>query len=430
MRRLFELASEYAHRQAGRGLVRSGTAVIFIKLVSAAIAFAASILYARVLGPFGYGQYAFVLAIVSLVAIPTSLGIPKYLVREGAASQSHLERLLKWANVRILIVGSLASALLAALWLLPISASLRWLFLCAAPLPLVVNLSEVRQSLIQARGKVARSMWAQQILAPGAMLAVLGTLYLVTGELQVSWLLLTAVGAAFLHFFVNTLQLRLLESPSYDAKPVDLRLTHAFPFLLLGVLHLVNNRTDILMLGAIHGAEAAGIYTVASRIAELIPFLLIVANSVLAPRIAELHQRGDDSGLQRLVSGTVRAIALPTTLFALVVIIFAVPILEVLYGAKFAPAAIALRILAVGQLVNVLAGPTGTILNMTKHARFSAISVAISSGINVLLNLLLIPYFGISGAAIATATSIVVWNLMHWYRVRRHLSLRPTAFGF
>ncbi|NJS15844.1 MAG: flippase, partial [Nostocaceae cyanobacterium CSU_2_110] len=69
------------------------------------------------------------------------------------------------------------------------------------------------------------------------------------------------------------------------------------------------------------------------------------------------------------------------------------------------------------------------ILVMTGNEKVAAVGVMISTGINVSLNALLIPRFGIQGAAFATGTSFVVWNTLLMWETRRRLRLHPTIFG-
>jgi O-antigen/teichoic acid export membrane protein len=88
----------------------------------------------------------------------------------------------------------------------------------------------------------------------------------------------------------------------------------------------------------------------------------------------------------------------------------------------------ALLILAGGQLINALAGSVGLLMAMTGHQVESSIVLAVSAGLNVGLNYLLIPRYGLVGAALATGISTVVWNVTLAVRVRRLLGVRSTAF--
>jgi O-antigen/teichoic acid export membrane protein len=82
-----------------------------------------------------------------------------------------------------------------------------------------------------------------------------------------------------------------------------------------------------------------------------------------------------------------------------------------------------LVILCVGQLVNATMGSVSAVLNMTGNERDAMRSVFISATVNVLLNLLLVPRWGAVGAAIATSTTLIVFNVMMWRLVRLRTGL-------
>lgn len=417
-----------ANTERGR-LVRSAGFTAVLKAGSTLLAFGASLLYARVLGPHGYGLYAYVLAWVGLLTIPASLGLPGYLVREGAKVPESVRWLRRWADRRVLAAGAAAGLLLAAAALVPQAAGARWLFVIAAPLPLLNSLGSVRGALLQALGRVARGQWPVLVLGPAVMLAALAILWLWRGQLDPTEVIAAMTAAAFLPLVVNHLQLRQAVSTPSGRVVDGARIRAALPFMWLGGLYLLSRRVDLVMLGAMKGGHETGVYAVVTRAAELVTLFLLAANGVLAPHIARLYHEDDRSLLQRLLSAAARRVFLLAAPLAILFIVAAHPLLDYLYGSGYAEGAIALQILAGAQLFNVLAGPTGTILNMTGHEHLSMWGVGLSVLLNIALNGVLIPLYGIEGAAIATGASLVAWNVLLWYWVRRRLRLRPTAFG-
>ena len=417
-----------ADTERGR-MMRSAGVTAVLKIGGTFIAFGASLVYARALEPHGYGLYAYVIAWAAMLTIPAGLGLPAYLVREGAKASGSLRWLFKWAGKRMLVSGFFSGILLACAVLLPQAAGARWLFVIAAPLPLLNNLNSVQRSLLQARGWIARAQWPMLIFGPALMLMALTALWLWRGSLDPVELVAAMTCSALLPLGINHIQLRRATSRSGAGEPASVRVRAALPFMWLGMLYLLNNRTDLIMLGTLRGAHDAGIYAVAARAGELVTFFLLAANMVLAPRVARLYQEGDIALLQRLLSAATRRVFLFSAPLAVLFIVAAHPLLNYLYGAAYSDGAIALQILAGAQLVNVLAGSTGTVLNMTGHERLSMWGVGLSVVLNVVLNATLIPFYGIAGAAIATATSLVAWNILLWYWIRRHLHLRPSAFG-
>ena len=97
--------------------------------------------------------------------------------------------------------------------------------------------------------------------------------------------------------------------------------------------------------------------------------------------------------------------------------------LELLFGARYMGAALALQILSAGEFVHTLVGPNGTTLTSYGKTTLLMIDAVLAAILNIVLNLLLIPRYGISGAAIATAISLAVSNVLvsgqlyYYYRI-------------
>lgn len=409
-------------------LIRSAGATAALKIGATLLAFGASLLYARVLGPHDYGLYAYVMAWVAILAIPTGLGLPQYLVREGAKAPESLRWLRHWGDQRVLVTGIAVGGLMAGAAFLPAAADAKWLFVVAAPLPLLNNLRAIRGALLQACGRIAHSQWPTLLLSPALVLIVLATVWIWQGDLQPLVLVLATTATALVSLFINGRQLGRTVLNHRD-RPVQARTRAALPFMWLGMLYLLNNKTDLIMLGSLSGAHNAGIYAVAARAALLVVLLRVAVHMVVAPQIARLHQESSQILLQRLVTGAARRILVLSTPVAIALIVAARPLLANLYGAEYADGAMALRILASAQLITVAAGPMDLLLNMTGHEKSSALSAGVSAALNLILNAALIPLYGVNGAAMATGISIAVCNLLLWHQIRRHLKLRPTSFG-
>jgi len=410
-------------------LVRSAGATATLKIGATALAFGASLVYARVLGAHDYGLYAYVAAWAALLSIPAGLGIPAYLTREGSKWPGSVNFLRRWADMRVLVSGIVVGVILACAYFFPQAAGARFLFIIAAPLPLINNLGNVRRALLQACGWVARAQWPFMVLGPALMLAAILGIWMARGKLSPIDVMSAMTAAALVPLLVNHRQLRRASGSILEPSHPSPRLRVALTFMWLGGLYMVNSRMDLLILGAIKGAHAAGVYAVSVRAAELVTFFLAGANMVLAPRIARLYHQENRDFLQRLLSRASLRIFMASIPVALVFILFGGGLLGYLYGAEYEQGATALRILAVAQLANVFVGSTGTIMNMTGHESIAMRVIGLSVVLNVALNFALVPAYGASGAAFATGISLVVWNLVLWYWIRRRTGLRPSALG-
>lgn len=181
--------------------------------------------------------------------------------------------------------------------------------------------------------------------------------------------------------------------------------------------------TGTLILGALASADQVGLYNVASRVTVLATFFLGPLGTSFAPIIADLYQRNQLDRLRRLyavVTGWTLRLSLPAFV---VVILFPEELLSV-FGSEFGAGAAVTVLLAAGQLLNVAGGPNGYMLVMSGRPVFTMANNIAALVLNVILNLVLIPRFGLLGAGIAFAASVAFNNLAKvlqiWFTMRMH----------
>ena len=100
-----------------------------------------------------------------------------------------------------------------------------------------------------------------------------------------------------------------------------------------------------------------------------------------------------------------------------------------IFGKEFIGGSTALAILSVGQIMNAGMGSVVTLSNMTGYEREAAKGVGIAALVNVILNAVLVPFWGLNGAAMATVAGLIIWKLLLVVWVRKKLGIQPTAVG-
>jgi O-antigen/teichoic acid export membrane protein len=180
-------------------------------------------------------------------------------------------------------------------------------------------------------------------------------------------------------------------------------------FAALGGLQMLVHRLDVILLGWLAGTTAAGLYWIAVAISEIATLPMLALGSVTAPAIAALYAR-DDLAAKRATmrSATVRMVA-GTCLFAAPLFVLA-PWLLGAFGARFIEATDALRILLLGQFLRALAGPVLAMLALTGNERVATAILAAAAICDAILCVVLIPRYGLTGAATA---SLAVWAGSH-----------------
>ena len=196
--------------------------------------------------------------------------------------------------------------------------------------------------------------------------------------------------------------------------------------VVMGGMGVILARTDVVMLGMLAGPEAAGIYNAAARLVELVSFGSMVIGLAMAPVISTQIANADMEALQRTVTKAARFMtlfALPITL----IYFFYGPVVLGLFGPEFGSGNPALNVLTLSRLVAAFTGPVGLILVMAGMERLTAIGLTIVCLANIALNAVLIPPFGLIGAAIATSSTQVVWAVVMAIVVWRRIGLVTTA---
>jgi O-antigen/teichoic acid export membrane protein len=429
------------HGELGARLIKGFLGTGGIRLAHAAIGFATGILLARSLGPSNYGTYTFVMAMVGFLTIPSELGIPGLAVREIAVANARKD----WGAMRGFILRahqgiaalSLILIALGALGLVifgdgidPVRRQCMWLALALVPL---ISLGALRGAMLRGLRKVLLGQLPEQVIRPAALLLAVVLILVYAGESMSPQTMLLAQIAATTVAFAWGLAVFVRHRPPQLAAAQPTYRTSAWvrstlPFGLSAALLLLNGRTDILALGLFHPDSAVGVYRVAVQLTLPVLFAQQAVNAIQAPHIAHLYAAGDMKRLQAMVTQSSRAVLAVSAFAALVVILFGKPLIRLLFGAEYAAAYLPLVILAVGKTVNSAMGSVASLLNMTGHERDAMRSILIAAVLNVTLNVTLTPVWGMTGAAIATAATLVVWNVVMWHTVWKRIGIQSSAF--
>ena len=441
LRALAPADSAGGQEQLRFGLVVSAVANLGLNVALVCFNFVTVLLLTHWLGVVGYGAYAFALAAATLLAVPAIFGLSPLLIRaiatyRSTASWGLIRGILRRSNQAVLIssvivVGLVLFVLVEVQWPPPRLQTPAGIALLLVPLLALVT---IRQSAMQGLNHTVLGRIPETLVSPTIFILLLALVRLLASQhLTASAAVAANVLALACAMAVGAYTLRrVLPGGVRTARPLyETRdwARQAVPLVLFSGIVTINSQFDVVLLGALTGPRDAGIYSVASRIASLVSFFFIAAAIPLMPAIARLYASGERTQLERVLAWSARGIFFASLPLGLAVIVFAQPLMS-LFGAGFGGSGpLALRILAVGQLVNVATGFAGTALVMTGHASLLTKGYAIGAAFSVILNAALIPPFGLIGAAIATAIGISVINIGVVVILRRRLSINALPFG-
>ncbi len=212
------------------------------------------------------------------------------------------------------------------------------------------------------------------------------------------------------HHYLNRIPNQAERYPKYNFN-LKKTLNITVPMMLTNSLFLIMSWMDILMLSAFKTQADVGVYNTTLKISAVIGITLVAISSIAAPKIAELHVQKDKDKFKRFVKQT-SFINFSLSFPIFIVIILFPEFLLGLFGEEFLKGASTLIILSIGQIFGAFSGATIHILNMTGHEKISQNILLSTAMINLILNYILVPKYGIVGAAVATSFSTFLWNLL------------------
>jgi O-antigen/teichoic acid export membrane protein len=254
-------------------LIRGGAGSLAIKLGSVALQFAVAVELARVLGPDGYGVYALVFAIVTVLAVPTQLGLPQLVIRETArahadAQWGRLRGLWRWSNLVVWASsGGIALLGLAAVWTFDehISQTVVYTLIAGFALVPLIALGNLRGAALRGLRHVVAGLLPEQILRPGLLVLLLLAAVALFPTQPVTPAVAMALHAlaAALAFAVGAALLALLRPRPLTRRP---QLESALLFIALALYPIQPLTPAHLALHGLAFAAGAGlVYLFASR---------------------------------------------------------------------------------------------------------------------------------------------------------------------
>lgn len=238
--------------------------------------------------------------------------------------------------------------------------------------------------------------------------------------------------ATFLTSVLSVVFLRKVFPDFWATKTVPetkMLLRFSIPLLIVLYFNFIIKWTDTLMLGGLKLSEDVGIYNGAMRTALLASMVLMSFGAIFSPMIADLYNRKENKKLESLFKITSKWICTATFVLFLLMIFLAKEILA-MFGQEFIAGWIVLVVLSVGHMVAAAAGPVGVVLAMTGRQNFMMYNTLCICILNIILNLILIPLYGIVGAAIASCASLVVFNIIMLIETYFFLKIHPFSLRY
>lgn len=418
-------------------LLKGSGQSFLIKIMSLGLGFILQVLLARILKVEEFGIYMYVLAWINILTLVGKLGLDqaakKFLPNFKTNNEPNkLSAYIKYSSKRVFLFSVfLGIIIISVTYSLKdqLGNELFAVFVAAAGLLVVNTQLQLIGSFLESLKKIISGQLPRNIIRPAIICVGLGILVYVN--------LQTALAAMILNIIATAVALAIISYYLFKHVPISFEKTPsssvwaktAFPLLLTSGIHLLLTQTDIILLGYFKNTDLAGIYSSVSRISQLVLFGLTAVNIITAPLISEFYVQNKLKKLQEMVSFSA-LLTLFLTFPVIIVIAIITPFILNIFGSEFIVGSTALRIILIGQLINAFSGSIAFLMTMTKYHKESLYILSIAAILNLTLNILLIPMFGLEGAAATTAITTTFWNLTMYFYIKRKLKIDSSILGF
>ncbi|WP_452230589.1 flippase [Lacinutrix sp. MEBiC02404] len=398
-----------------------------LKFFGLGLSYFFTLLISRFYGAEVVGRFSLTFTILNLFALFFALGIPDTMVKIIADSNYKQQFDLKKTALRAILISSVIGAIVLFLSAKPLalfytdSVLYDYLLIAAAALvPLV--LLRYNFEILRGRNEIVKFGFLSHIIPYLiSVLAILFVFFVFEEKNGLQTIKVYFLGTV-IAFILSVFLTKHKEEIKRKAFPLKKMMNYSLPMLATSSFIFLMGWTDTLMLGYYNDKADVGIYSVVIKIARIAIIVLTSVNLVLAPKISELYSKSEHDKMKELIRKATKIIFI-TTAPMVGLILIANKFVLGLFGDEFIIGSTALIVIMLAQLFNAMTGSVGQVMNMTGNHKKLRDFTIISVILNIVLNLILIPLYGILGAAIATATSSVVINIISVIFVKRRLGI-------
>ncbi|MBX3568787.1 MAG: lipopolysaccharide biosynthesis protein [Rhizobiaceae bacterium] len=388
-----------------------------IRIFSAAIAFVSQVLLARWMGSFEYGIFVLVWTTMVIAGNISCLGFHTSVIRyipeyREKRMLPELRGVLLTSRLFVLVVSSaIAGLAMLAVWLL--SGRIEAYYVVPFILGLfclpMIALSDVLQGISRAHSWAVSALSPTYITRPVLILAFMAAALAAGYQPCAETALIATILATYTTTIVQLVSVtgrvdRRVE-PGPRAYALKGWIAVSLPIFLVESFFFILTNADVLMVGAFMQPDDVAVYFATVKTLALVHFVYFAVKAGVAQRYAQFSHT-DNARLAAFARETVAWTFWPSVVMALVVLVLGEPMLK-LFGPGFEAGYPLLFLLVVGVVARASVGPCESLLTMSGNQNACALVYAATLTLNVGLSFMLIPQFGLWGAALATAAAMI-----------------------
>lgn len=386
-------------------IIKDGFLLLIAKLVSICSGTLIAIFVARYYGVNIYGQYTTAIAFSTFILTFTDLGLDTFMLKECSRNKDLLKKY--YGNILMikLIVLLISSILILGLAsILGYSYIVKQLILILLPNSIINYVISTFFVVMQIKDKLSVNAKIQ-ILQSFMIISVAIMVIIFKLNIYTYSLLQSLISVILLIIYLNIVPVAIKLSFKYTKT----LLFGSIFFGLSSLLYIVYYKVDTVMLSLIRGTYEVGIYESAYKVVNILISLIVILDNLVMPKFFKLYKENKSKMIRiyevLLKNGLIFGIP-----FSIILMYMSDYIINILYGSQYKDSIFILKILVWTVVIRLLAAIAGFVItasdNMNKKVKFQAIFAIL----NIIMNAILIPIYGVAGAAFATViTELMVF---------------------
>jgi O-antigen/teichoic acid export membrane protein len=414
--------------------------VFLVRVANAMLALLSQVLLARWMGSFEFGIFIYVWTWVLMIGALSDMGlssaarrfIPEYTELKA------LDKLRGFLSGSRWLAFAIATAIGAA-GAIGVTVLEPWLdnfvviplYLACVMIP-IYGLVQVQAGIAQSYDWPNLAFFPFYIIRTTAIIVLMGIAWLIGAPtdamtaLYISIITIYGVTIGQLYVLDRRLKKKVPAGPkTYEPK---IWLATSLPIFVVEGFYLLLTYVDILALEHFRSPDEVAVYYAAARLLAIVAFVYFAIAGATTHKFSQYHVSGDKERLASFFRETIRWTFWPSLAVCAAILVCGKPLLR-LFGPGFDAAYDVMFILAIGMMARATVGPAERLLNMLGERKQCAAIYALAFAVNLALCFVLIPRLGVEGAAVSTATAIIVESICLYYVARRRLGMHVFILG-